>query len=437
MTTDGYLGLPIDEHSRAALAARGLELRLVPQDDLAAFDAWCQALARGFLDPERTEQQLAAMRERSAERRRTAVYDPLAPDPRRPVSTIASWPTELSVPGGVLPSWAISSVTVAPTHHRRGIARAMMEAELRSALALGLPMASLTVTESTLYGRYGFGPAADGAAWRLDVRRAGWIGPETTGRLDFVTREEFRRLAPEVHERARRAWPGEVVMHTGQWDALSGTRRDATDGEAIRAVRYTAPDGVVRGLVAYRVQEDAEDFSRSTAHLSYLVAEDPAAYAALWRFLLELDAIAELRASELSVAEPVRWMIADQRAATVTVRDHHYLRILDVPAALAARAYGAPGVLALDVTDPVGLSGGRWILETDPDGAAGVTEWTDAAPPAGATVVRTGIADLSSMYLGSVSLATLAAAGRVHASDPAAAAHVLGWHIPARLSFWY
>ncbi|MEN2740162.1 GNAT family N-acetyltransferase [Microbacterium sp. X-17] len=435
--TDGYLDLPVDERSREVLAARGLDLRLVPGDDDAAFDAWSQSQSRGFLESERTPSQLAAMRQRAAERRTTGVYDPRGAEPERPVGTIASWPTELSVPGGILPSWAISSVTVAPTHHRRGIARAMMEAELRTAQALGVPMASLTVTESTLYGRYGFGPAADSAAWRLDVRRAGWIGPEASGRLDFVSRDELRRLAPEVHERARPGWPGEVVVPAAEWDGLVGTRPDVTDDAAVRAVRYTAPDGVVRGLVAYRIQENREDFSRSLAEVSYLVAEDADAYAALWRFLVELDSVAELRATELSVAEPVRWMIADQRAATVTVREHHYLRILDVRAALAGRAYGGPGVLALDVTDPTGLAGGRWLLAADADGTAEVAEWTDAEAPRDAVVVHTSIADLSSMYLGSVSLATLAAAGRVRASDPAAAARVLGWHVPARLSFWY
>lgn len=435
--TDAYLDLPVDEGSREALAAQGLDLRIVRGDDAEAFDGWCQALARGFLDPERNPQQLAAMRARAAERRRTGVFDPAGAVPQQPVATIAGWPNEVSVPGGMVPSWAISSVTVAPTHRRRGIARAMMEAELRTARALGLPMASLTVTESTLYGRYGFGPAADSAAWRVDTRRAGWIGPEPAGRLDFIARETFRRLGPELHERARTRWPGEAVMHAGQWDALAGTRTDAPDGEAIRAVQYTAPDGTVRGLLAYRVQENPDDFPRSTAHVSYLLAEDAAAYAALWRFVLGLDAIAEVRASELSVAEPLRWMIADQRAATVTVREHHYLRLLDVPAALAARAYDASGVLALDVADPLGFAAGRWLVRTSTGGPAEVTPWTDAEAPAGATVLRTGIAELSSLYLGSVPIATLAAAGRVETSDVGGAARLLGWHVPARLSFWY
>jgi predicted acetyltransferase len=437
MTAD-YLDAPVDGRSREKLAGRGLDLRSVPAADEAGAGAWHQSVARGFLDSERTPEQLAVVSDRGSARRRTGVFDAAGVMPERPVGTISSWATELTVPGGgVLPSWAISSVTVAPTHRRRGIARAMMEGELRTAVRLGLPIASLTVTESTLYGRYGFGPAADSAAWRLDVKRAGWIGPEPAGRLDFIPRERLRALAPEVHERTRRRWPGEAVVPPWQWDGLAGTRPDLPDAAAVRAVQWTDAAGVVRGLLAYRVQENADHFARSTATVSYLLAEDDDAYAALWRFLLELDSIAEVQARELSVAEPLRWMIADQRAATITVQEHHYLRILDVPAALRARAYDGPGALALEITDPIGLAAGRWILRVAPDGSAAIDPWTESEPPADAVTVELGVAELSSLYLGSVSFATLADAGRVRASDPRAVARVFGWHVPARLSFWY
>ena len=117
----------------------------------------------------------------------TGIFDPAAPMPAAPVATIASWIGELTVPGGRgIPSCAISAVTVAPTHRRRGIARAMLEGELRTAAAAGIPLAMLTVSESQLYGRYGFAPAAASASWHIDVKRAVWIGPRPGGRVDFV-----------------------------------------------------------------------------------------------------------------------------------------------------------------------------------------------------------------------------------------------------------
>jgi hypothetical protein len=47
------------------------------------------------------------------------------------------------------------------------------------------------------------------------------------------------------------------------------------------------------------------------------------------------------------------------------------------------------------------------------------------------------VTELSAAYLGSVSLVTLAAAGRVQSDDIATAARVFAWYEPARLSFWY
>jgi predicted acetyltransferase len=171
--------------------------------------------------------------------------------------------------------------------------------------------------------------------------------------------------------------------------------------------------------------------------VSYLLAENDDAYAALWRFFVELDLVGEVRARELSVDEPLRWMLSDQRAATVMVADHQYVRILDVPAALEARTFGAPGVLALEVADTLGFAQGRWLLTADVDGRGALTTWEEGAAPDGAVVVSLGIEELSAAYLGGVSLATLAAAGRVRSTDPATAACVFGWHSSPRLSIWY
>ena len=54
-----------------------------------------------------------------------------------------------------------------------------------------------------------------------------------------------------------------------------------------------------------------------------------------------------------------------------------------------------------------------------------------------AVEVRLGIAELSAVYLGGVSVATLAAAGRVETQDAATAARAFGWYRAPRLSVWY
>ena len=66
-----------------------------------------------------------------------------------------------------------------------------------------------------------------------------------------------------------------------------------------------------------------------------------------------------------------------------------------------------------------------------------MTPWDGPEPPEGAVEVALGIEELSAAYLGGVSLATLAAAGRVRSTDAATAARVFGWHFAPRLSIWY
>ena len=80
---------------------------------------------------------------------------------------------------------------------------------------------------------------------------------------------------------------------------------------------------------------------------------------------------------------------------------------------------------------------GFGILTVGESGAGSVETWQGEVVPDGVPAVRLGVADLSAVYLGSVSLTALAAAGRVQSTDAAAAARIFSWFEPARLSFWY
>src|SRR5690606_20457628 len=133
-----------------------------------------------------------------------------------------------------------SSVSVAPTHRRRGVARAMLEAELRTASALGLPLAMLTVSESTIYGRFGFAPAAMTANLLIDTRRAKWDGRLPGGRLRFVSQEEARELLPVLSERSQRTGVGEIEVWGLRWDQFTGLvpGEAADEAKKLRCVRY-------------------------------------------------------------------------------------------------------------------------------------------------------------------------------------------------------
>ena len=408
MGTD-HLHLPVDSTSRERLAADGLRLELLDNSDKQAYAAWSRAESRGFHNGAETEEAIEQRRGYVAGRRTTGVFDDSVAVPEEPVATTEVWPADLTVPGGrSVPSWAISGVTVAPTHRRRGVARALLEAELRTAQAYGAPIATLTVSESTIYGRFGFAPAALARDLTIDTRRARWTGPEPDGRVHFVSGRQLLEDGLALVERVRLATPGQIAYDGILWDRQLGLMLGDEDAKKQRFVRYDDATGQLQGFASYKLTENPDDFTQHRLDLLHLVTATDDAYAALWRFVLEMDLVSEVKAHLRPVDEPVRWMVSDFRSVKVAELDHLWIRILDIPAALQARTYAAPGRLVLGVTDPFGACDGSWALEVDPSGNATVTA-TDEPSDVSMTVE-----ELAAVYLGGISPLMLAAAGRMN-----------------------
>jgi predicted acetyltransferase len=434
MSGTDWKNAPADPAADEAVAANGLEYRVIDTGDAAVFDPYLQAEMRGFLAGEQSDEQLGGARDGLAFRRFVGVYDPDSLDVAQPVGTVNSWVTDLALPGGRgIPMWAISGVTVAPTHRRKGIARAMLEGELRTAAGAGVAIAGLTVSEATIYGRFGFSPATYATEWSIETKRAAWVGPRPEGRLDFIDRTRLRDRLAELHGRVRTSRPGEIEAWPGLWRRMAGLAPGQEGGGKVRAVRYADAGGTTRGIAVYRLSDEGTDFTKHELELHYLLSETPDAYAALWRFALEHDLVSTVKAPLRSVDEPVRWMIADQRGAKVETGEHGWLRILDVPTVLTARTYAAAGSSVLRVTDPLGFTEGTWRLSIDDSGHAEVTA---SADPADVTLTVNG---LSSILLGGVRAVTLRSAGIIDADEAIAVALDATFSSPETpyLSLWY
>ena len=436
MNDTHFRELPIDAASAAALSERGLVYELVDTGDDQRFDAWLRADSRGFHDEAPDAERLKASREGLGYRRSTAVSDPSTPDP---VATISSWAASLTTsPGRLADAWAISSVTVRPTHTGRGIARAMLEGELRTAASAGYPLAALTVSEATLYARYGFAPAAMTADWRIATRRVSWTGPTPDGRVDLISAAQWREEIEELHNRVRRNEPGHIDAWGLRWDQLAGLAgEDRERTRRIQAARYVDQDGATRGLMIYRVAGSDDDFADSTLTIDKLTTETDDAYAALWRLAVTMPLVGTVTAPMRRLTEPVRWMIGDWRAAQLSPRDNLWLRILDVRRTLESRRFQGPGRLRLEVSDPLGHADGAYVLRVDDEGNAAVSAAdasSDHLPRLGL-----GIADLSAVFLGGVSVGTLVSAGRVKATraDATAATALFTAAEDPWLPFWF
>ncbi|WP_193510296.1 GNAT family N-acetyltransferase [Cryobacterium sp. BB736] len=434
MTAD-FRTAPVDAASAAALADDKLRYELVDTKDPVAFRHWLSAVGRGFHDPAGDADSAELRRFAYLERRAVGVWDDTLSDAPTPVGTLGSWVTDLTVAGEAsIPAWAISAVTVAPTHRRRGIARSLMEGELRTAKALGIPAAILTASEATIYERWGFSPAAMMAEWEIDVARAKWSGAIPGGRVQLVTTEQLRdHDGPAILERARLAVPGQIRFWGILWDRLFGLPSDDA-AKSARCVRYDDEHGTPQGFAIYRPDRGEAEGKLS---LGYLIGATDDAYSALWRYLLQVDLITTITASLRPVDEPFRWQVADFRAVKKTWEsDHLWLRILDPRAVLEARRYSAPGRFRLTVTDPLGFATGDYLLEVDADGVGLVSDG-DAPDAAG---VALSVNELAAISLGAVSATTLAKAGRILEQTPSAAVAVdraFASPVAPWLSIWF
>jgi len=427
--------VPVDPRSKERLSASGLEYRIVDMSDPAQRRGFARADARGFLDKEPDDETIRLMGEMMSERRNVGVY---APGDEMPVATVDSWVTPMTVPGDAgshVDMWAISAVTVAATHRRRGIARNLLEGELRAAAAAGVPIAGLTATEATIYGRYGFGPAIPVAQLQVDARRAGGISLPAVGdptTVEYIEPDALLTALGEVHERTRLDRSGDIPGWSLRWRRMAGLVPGDERSRAVRGVRAADAGGVTRGVLAYTLDELSEEFGADLA-IRHLDAETPEALRALWAFAVNHDLIRTVRADLRPVDDPLPWLVANQRAVQVTVHDHGWLRILDVPAVLAARTYRAPLDLVLRVSDPLGFAEGSWRLRVGRDGRGSVDVTTDAPD------VELGVDMLSSLSLGGVSATTLRTAGRISATEAAAVAiqDAFGTAAAPALSIWY
>lgn len=110
---------------------------------------------------------------------------------------------------------------------------------------------------------------------------------------------------------------------------------------------------------------------------------------------------------EVPVDDPLPLKLLDQRAAqTTAINDFLWLRIINLSEVLGKRAYGADADVVLEVTDPVGVAGGRFLLQTR--GGVGTCR-----PHDGPADVEIGLADLGTIYMGAHRASELHRANRI------------------------
>jgi predicted acetyltransferase len=337
------------------------------------------------------------------------------------VATAGVLSFEITVPGlTTLPTGGVSFVGVLPTYRRRGLLRALMGYALDDMRARGEPLAILGASESSIYGRFGFGIATQSARLEIESRHGAFARPlAAPGVVALIGREEAARTLPPVYDRAQRCQPGALARSAGMWEVALRDLESWRDGaSALFFATYATEPGRVDGYVTYRVARKWEQaLPAGSLLIGEVIATTPEAYAALWHYCLNVDLVTSVRTSNSSIDEPLRWLLADPRRLRVTAQvDGLWARPLDVARALSGRRYLTAGYLVLEVADGFcPANAGRYALEGSPDGA-------HCRRTAEGADLRLDVADLGATYLGGVRFSTLARAGRVVELSPGALA---------------
>ena len=233
-------------------------------------------------------------------------------------------------------------------------------------------------------------------------------GYEPAGPVELMERDAALPLMGEVYERVRRTRPGMLALN-GRWSDWHWFERARDrDAPSSYAVHRDA-DGRPDGFVLYTVKHEWPDsIAALQLEIRELITDGPAAYADLWRFVLDIDLVAKVEAWNRPADEPLVWLVTEPRRLRMHLGDALWVRLVDVPAALELRGYALPGRLVLEVEDRFcPWNEGRVELSVDGDGSARCVP-TNAAPD-----LRCSVNDLGAVFLGGATFSGLWAAGQV------------------------
>ncbi|MFD0312468.1 GNAT family N-acetyltransferase [Streptomyces sp. NPDC127119] len=375
---------------------------------LADWDTWYGKLELAFGGVAESAEERALWSDLTEHDRSLGVWDG-----DECVGTAGAFSFRLTVPGGAsVPTAGVTMVSVASTHRRRGVLTSMMRRQLDDVRSWGEPLAALTASEPAIYGRFGYGIATQQLRAEIDTDRVRLSVPDGT---DDVRLRLVKPAAEGVPEACEAVYAQHVAVRPGMlarrpgWErlALLDPESDRKGSSPLQCVLAQRGDEVV-GYARYFNKPDWDAAGpKGTIEVRDLEALDPAAYAALWQHLFGIDLASKVKLWNRPLDDAWQHLVSDTRRCDLAPRDSMHVRLVEVGAALEARTYQAPVDVVFEVEDAFcPWNEGRWRLSGDAKGAS-CARTTDRAD------LALSVRDLGAAYLGGVSLASLAAAGRV------------------------
>ncbi|MCL2889170.1 MAG: GNAT family N-acetyltransferase [Eggerthellaceae bacterium] len=356
--------------------------------------------------------------------------------------------SQFKVPGATVSVAGLSTVAVHPEHRRKGLLNAIMNQHFAHCVQRNEAFSILVASEAVIYGRYGYGRAAD--CFSLSLSRGAALRPvegstEVSVRIIDLDAKKDAELIDRIHSEAgtqgvfaRSGWATrntsalKELMLTDYPSRLSG-------GEETRLM-LAEREGRPVGYALFRRSDIWQSWAAGTpgsnVGVKEFVASDGAVAHALWSRLLDLDLTAKIGTAITAMDDPLLNLLVDVKAAEPKLEDLLWLRLIDVAQALTARQYAADVDVVLEVSDArLPANAGRWRLR-----AKAFSSEVQLLPTDVDADLRLDVRELGAAYLGGVSLAALAGAGLVGFESPEVllrAASAFQWPIAPGCSWFF
>ena len=210
------------------------------------------------------------------------------------VATLGTFSLDLTVPGATIPVGGTTQVSVLPSHRRQGLLRRLITAHLTEVGERGEAVAALWASESSIYGRFGFGTASTSLEMSIPTNYRAFhrLAPEP-GPVDLVSLDDGRNRLPPIHAAIAGHWPGMFVRQEKWWARwFSDLPSDRGGATAIRIAIARAGDG----YVIYRQKSNWEEGNAAGKLIVLdLIAASPESWSGLWTFVLSHDLVTHRR----------------------------------------------------------------------------------------------------------------------------------------------
>ena len=297
--------------------------------------------------------------------------------------------------GHAVPSGGFAAVAIAPEHRQRGAAKHMLTASLQELRAAKIPIASLYPTSQAVYRSIGFEQAGSRCFYELPVRS---IGLRERGLAARRVPSDGSAGFDDVYRQFAQTQNGTVERTPGLWERL--LVNPSGDPQYAYVVEE---DGQPAGYVIYHLDGSGSDGQTRIAVRDWCALSGAAARR-IWSLLADHGTMVESVCWFGAARDDMLAHVAECKPTKISLQ-RWMLRLLDVPAALAARGYpGANGELHLDVTDPLIAENTGPLVLTVRDGSATVE-------PGGRGDLKCDIRGLGPLYTGMFRPDTLARLG--------------------------